>query len=164
MSDLSLTGEEMLAWNEATTANWKTLVTDHPEILALPCDINGTKSVAEFLQHIVAVELRYSERLANLPVRDYAAIPYHSVEAVFATHDEAMALFRQQLASNIDWNECIEYMTRVMGPARSSRKTIFFHALMHSIRHYAQLATIVRQSGLKPGRPMDYLFMDIEKV
>lgn len=164
MSNLSLTGEEMLAWNESTTANWKTLCSEHPEVLDIACDINGTKSVAELLQHIVAVELRYAERLANLPVRDYAAIPFHSAEAVFATHDESIALYREQIASNVDWNERIEYMTRVMGPARSSRKTIFFHAMMHSIRHYAQLATLVRQHGFKPGRPMDYLLMDIEKV
>jgi uncharacterized damage-inducible protein DinB len=164
MSNLSLTGEEMLAWNESTTAQWKTLCSEHPEMLDLPCDINGTKSVAELLQHIVAVELRYAERLANLPVRDYAAIPYHSVEAVFATHEEAMSLYRKLLASDIDWNETIEYMTRVMGPARSLRKTIFVHALMHSIRHYAQLATLVRQHGIKPSRPLDYLFMDIERA
>jgi hypothetical protein len=51
-----------------------------------------------------------------------------------------------------------------MGPAHSTRKTIFFHALLHGIRHYAQLATIVRRHDIKPGRPMDYLFMDIARV
>jgi uncharacterized damage-inducible protein DinB len=29
---------------------------------------------------------------------------------------------------------------------------------MHSIRHYAQLATLVRQHGFQPTWPMDYLF------
>ena len=148
MSELALTGEEMIAWNEATTANWQKLTTEHPELL----------------QHIVAVELRYAERLSDLPVRDYAAIPYHSAEAVFATHTEAMGLFKQLLASDIDWNERIEYMTRVIGPASSRRKTLFFHAMMHSIRHYAQLATLVRQHGIKPGHQMDYLLMDIERA
>ena len=51
-----------------------------------------------------------------------------------------------------------------MGLARASRKTVFFHAMMHSIRHYAQLATLVRQHGFKTSFPMDYLAMDIEKV
>ena len=164
MSELALTGEEMIAWNEATTANWQKLTTEHPELLDVPCDINGTKSIGELLQHIVAVELRYAERLSDLPVRDYAAIPYHSAEAVFATHTEAMGLFKQLLASDIDWNERIEYMTRVIGPASSRRKTLFFHAMMHSIRHYAQLATLVRQHGIKPGHQMDYLLMDIERA
>jgi uncharacterized damage-inducible protein DinB len=165
MSNLALTAEEVLAWTEKNSAAWKQLLTEHPEALSIPCDITQTKTVGELLQHIVAVELRYAERLANLPISDYAAIPFDSVEVIYATHDRAIALFQQQLATDsIDWNERIEYATRTMGSARSSRKTIFFHALLHSARHYAQLATLVRQHGIKPGWPMDYIVMDIEKV
>jgi uncharacterized damage-inducible protein DinB len=47
-----------------------------------------------------------------------------------------------------------------MGKLVSTRKTVFIHAMMHSIRHYAQLATILRQHGIKPDWPMDYLFMN----
>jgi uncharacterized damage-inducible protein DinB len=47
---------------------------------------------------------------------------------------------------------------------RASRKTIFFHAMLHSIRHYAQLATLVRQRGIKPDWPMDYLIMGAERI
>jgi uncharacterized damage-inducible protein DinB len=55
-------------------------------------------------------------------------------------------------------------MTRSMGLARSNRKTILFHALLHGIRHYAQLATIVRQQGVKPEWLMDYLAMNMERA
>jgi uncharacterized damage-inducible protein DinB len=75
---------------------------------------------------------------------------------------QAIAIFKQLLASDIDWDASIEFNTRSMGPARSARKTILFHALLHSIRHYAQLATLARQLGVKPDLPMDYLLMDIE--
>jgi uncharacterized damage-inducible protein DinB len=51
-----------------------------------------------------------------------------------------------------------------MGPARSNRKTILFHALLHGIRHYAQLATLVRQCGVQPGWHMDYLVMRMERA
>jgi uncharacterized damage-inducible protein DinB len=51
-----------------------------------------------------------------------------------------------------------------MGAARSTRRTVLFHLLFHSIRHYAQLATLVRQHGVKPGSPMDYLMMELERV
>jgi uncharacterized damage-inducible protein DinB len=165
MSNLALTAEETLAWHEANSAAWKKLLTEHPEALSFTCDIAQTKTIGELLQHIVAVELRYAERLANLPATDYAAIPFDTVGVIYSTHDRATALFRQLLASDtIDWNERIEYITRMMGPARSSRKTLFFHALFHTARHYAQLATLFRQCGVKPTWSMDYLLMDIEKV
>jgi len=41
---------------------------------------------------------------------------------------------------------------------------VLFHALLHGIRHYAQLATLVRQHGIKPEWPMDYLFMGMERA
>jgi uncharacterized damage-inducible protein DinB len=165
MSNLSLTAEEVLTWHKKNSAAWKQLLTEHPEALSFHCDIATTKSVGELLQHIVAVELRYAERLADLPATDYAAIPFDSVEVIYSTHDRATALFQQLLASgSCDWNERIEFATRTMGPARSSRKSIFFHALLHAARHYAQLATLVRQHGIKPGWHMDYLVMDLEKV
>jgi len=100
----------------------------------------------------------------RLPPTEYAAIPFGSSAEIYATHERAMALLRALLDSGVDWNQRIDYVTRSMGPARSLRKTILFHALLHSIRHYAQLASLVRQHGFKPGWQMDYLVMDIERV
>ena len=164
MSELRLSGQEMLAWNEKTSDGWRQLLSENPEVLAMPCDVMGVKTVGELLQHIVAVELRYAERLADLPATDYAAIPYDSLGAIYVTHDRAIALFQQQLNADPDWDEQIEFMTRTWGPAKASRKTMFFHALLHSTRHYAQLATLVRQNGIKPGWNMDYLMMGVERV
>ena len=162
MPEPVLTTTELIAWLDTTSTRWQNLLNAHPELLSMPCDIMGVGTVAQLLQHIVAVELRYAERLADLPVSDYAAIPFDNVESLYATHDRALAILRQLLASNIDWSQSIEFATRAMGPARSTRKTILFHALFHSIRHYAQLATLVRQHGIKPDWSMDYLFMQIE--
>jgi uncharacterized damage-inducible protein DinB len=164
MNQPILTAEDVMAWNEKTSQGWRKLVAEHPEMLALPCDIAGTKVVGALLQHIVAVELRYAEQLAGLPVSEYADIPYDSAESLYATHDRAAALYRQLFESNIDWNQPFEYVTRSYGAARSSRKTIFFHAHLHAIRHYAQLATLVRQHGIKPDWQMDYLMMDFERA
>jgi uncharacterized damage-inducible protein DinB len=162
MSQPVLTVQEIIAWNERTSNGWRQLLTSHPELLSVPCDIMGVKTVAELLQHIVAVELRYAQQLANLPVSDYAGIPFDSVESIYATHECAITILQELLASDIDWNASIEVVTRTMGPVRSVRKTILFHALLHSIRHYAQLATLARQHGVKPDWPMDYFFMGIE--
>ncbi len=163
MSQPSLSADETLGWLERTSTGWQKLITEHPEILTFPSDIAGVTTAGALLQHIVAVELRYAERLAGLPATDYANILFDSCDAIYTTHALAVALFKEQLASNVDWDERIEFTTRSMGAARSSRKTILFHVLLHSIRHYAQLATLVRQHGVGPAWAMDYLAMDMER-
>jgi uncharacterized damage-inducible protein DinB len=160
----ALTAHELIAWLEKTSTNWNALIQTHPEILTLPCDIMGVTTVGGLLQHIVAVELRYAEQLSGLPPTGYESIPFDSAAAIYATHERAMKMLRELLVTNQDWDGKFEYVTRSMGPARSSRKTVLFHALMHGIRHYAQLATLVRQHGIKPGWPMDYLLMDMKNV
>ena len=160
-----LTVEDLIAWNEHTHSQWRKLLEAHPEALQIPCDITGTKNVAELMQHIVAPELRYAQQLAGQPITDYKDIPYDSIGAIYATHEHAIALFRELLASDtINWDEQYEFQTRTFGPARSTRKTVLFHALLHSIRHYAQLTTLLRQNGISQKLPQDYLVMNLEIV
>jgi uncharacterized damage-inducible protein DinB len=154
----------MLAWLEKTSDRWCGMIDAHPEILAMSCDVAKVASVGELLQHIVAVELRYAERLAGLPATDYAAIGFDSSAAIYAHHERAMTLFREQLECDVDWDERIEFVTRSTGPASATRKAVFFHAMLHGVRHYAQLATLVRQNGVKPDWPMDYLAMSMQQA
>jgi uncharacterized damage-inducible protein DinB len=162
MSQPALTADDVLAWLEATSSNWRALLEAHPEALAFPCDIMGVSTVGGLLQHIVAVELRYAEQLSGLPPTGYEAIPYDSAAAIYATHTRAVALYRQLLASDIDWDGRFDYVTRTRGPANSERKKVLFHALLHSIRHYAQLATLIRQHGIQLTWTMDYIMMDFQ--
>ncbi|MBS1800199.1 MAG: DinB family protein [Acidobacteria bacterium] len=159
MSQPVLTAEEVLRWNESTSASWRKFFTEHSELLAASCDIAQTSTVAQLLQHIVAAELRYAERLTGLPQTEYEQVPYDSVDAIYATHDRAVVLFRQALGAGLNWDEVIEFKTRSRGLFKASMKTILFHALLHSQRHYAQLGTLVRKHGHAIEGPGDYLFM-----
>jgi uncharacterized damage-inducible protein DinB len=164
MTQPALSADEMLAWLEKTSIKWRALVEEHPDMLALPCDVMGVGTVGGLLQHIVAVEVRFAEQLSGLPVTEYAEIPFDTAAAIYATHGRAVGLYRKQLGSHVDWDEVIELKTRSLGTLRASRKTVFFHATLHSMRHYAQLATLVRQNGIKPGWQMDYLMMGLERA
>ena len=162
---MALTADELMAWVERTTEGWRSVVQANPETLGLPCDVRETNSVGELLQHIVAVELRYAERLAGLAETSYELIGKGSGEELFATHDRAMALLRDVLSrSDVAWVEPMQFATRSAGTIQASRRTVLVHLLMHSVRHYAQLATLVRQHGIKPGWPMDYLFMGAKSI
>jgi uncharacterized damage-inducible protein DinB len=153
-----LAAAELLQWSDETFAHWEELLKAHPEALDLPCDIYGsTKDVRGLLVHIVAVELRYAERLRGEPVTPYEQIPNESVEAIFATHRRTVEKLRALLASGEGWDGVLESVTLTAGTLRTSRRKIFIHALTHGIRHFAQLATLVRQHGIKPDWHMDFL-------
>jgi uncharacterized damage-inducible protein DinB len=157
---VALSGEELMAWVEKTSERWVGLVGAHPEALAFPCDVRETQTVMELLQHIVAVEMRYAQRLRGVAESEYEEFSLTSVEELYRKHDEAMAMLRDLLPKGEGfWEETIAFQTRSMGVLYASRRTVFVHTLMHSIRHYAQLATLVRQRGVTPDWAMDYLFM-----
>jgi uncharacterized damage-inducible protein DinB len=155
---VAITGTEMQEWVEETSRGWRRLISAHPEILSFSCDIQETTSVAQLLQHIVAVELRYAERLNGLTETPYELIPFDSGDSIYATHDRAMELLRPLMGRNAEfWETAVEFQTRSAGTLRASRRTILVHLLTHSIRHYAQLATLTRKQGVPPDWSMDYL-------
>jgi len=162
---LSIPAENLLTWNDDTTRRWRDFIRHNPTILALPCDIRNGKTVADTLQHIVAVELRYAQRLNGLPESPYEEIPKGSIDSLLSAHELAFGLVRNLLANpSYDWTTEILFDTISLGRIRASRETVLLHLTLHSIRHYAQLATLVRQQGFRPTWPMDYLFTAAQRA
>ena len=158
----ALTGSELLAWLEQTASGWRGLIEANPRVLSFPCSTRETHNVAELLQHIVAVELRYAERLQDQPETAYEQLAFGSAQEIFAVHTRAMELIAPLLLRNSDfWDETIIFSTRSAGVLHASRRKVLVHLALHGIRHYAQLATLVREQGVAPDWPMDYLFADI---
>ena len=164
MGEPVLSAQEVMKWNESTSKHWRGFLAGNPAVLGIACDIAGTKTVGELMQHIVAVELRYAERIAQVAETPYEQVAHDSVEAIYATHDRAIGMMKEALAGETDWERRIEFQTRSYGAMRASVKTIYFHAMLHGIRHYAQLGTLVRQHGYKQAWMGDYLMMGVERV
>jgi uncharacterized damage-inducible protein DinB len=161
----ALQADELLAWNDHSAQQWRAFANANPAVLTVPCDIYRAKTVGELLQHIVAAELRYAERLSGLPCTDYAAIPLGRAEEVFQAHDHAVDLLRTLLAKDdFDWSLKVDFPTLTAGTLRARRRTFFFHAMLHAIRHYAQLSTLVRRAGFQTDFRGDYLWMDMEQA
>lgn len=162
---LTIPIDDLIRWNNDTAIRWRDLIRAHPEILSLPCDIRGAQNAGQLLQHIIAVELRYAERLAGTPETDYDSVPYSTVDEIFATHVRALDTIRTLLADDsYDWEREVAFATLSMGKLRATRRDILLHLLFHGIRHYAQLATLVRSAGIKPGWPMDFLFVNARQA
>jgi uncharacterized damage-inducible protein DinB len=164
MSQLALTATELLQWSDETASRWQKLFAVYPEALEFECDVYGSHTVRGLVRHIVAVELRYSERLSGETVTPYEQIPDASADVLFGLHRQAIERFHKLVADDsIDWEEKLEFTTLSAGTLNAARKKILFHALLHGVRHYAQLATLVRQHGIKPDWAMDFLFSGVDE-
>ena len=155
---------ELLAANEAERRNWRKWFDGQPaSVLAVPLSIASTKDVREFLRHIFAVELRYAERLQGLPVTAYEALPTGSIADLFGVGEKAGTMYREYLssASDQDLGTVIEFPTRTAGILRSSKRKIFLHAMLHGVRHWAQLATALREAGYPTNWPKDFLYSEV---
>ncbi len=156
-----VTMAEMLRWNDKTATHWAALLAAHPEALELKCEIYGAGDVRGVLRHIMAVELRFGERLMDKAPTPYEELPTSS-EELFALHHRNVETFRNLLADPaMDWEERLEFKTIAIGTVATTRRTMLAHALLHGIRHYAQLATLLREHGIKPDWHMDFLLHDV---
>jgi len=141
---------ELLDWDEESAAFWKKHFDEHPAQLELPCGIGGAPTVQAFVRHIWAAELRWAQRIANLPVTEPKDFPSGPLDALFALHTEAMEICRGLIADpNCDWNQTLTLNVEWLPPhARTStHRKLMAHMLFHGHRHWAQLATLLRNAG-----------------
>jgi uncharacterized damage-inducible protein DinB len=153
---------ELLASNEAHTQKWRKWF-DENAVLDVPLSIALAKNVREFLLHIFAVELRYAERLKGLPITSYETLPTGSAAELFGVGDRAREMYRAYLATvtDDDLETIIEFPTRTAGIIRASKRKIVVHAMLHSVRHWAQLATALREAGYPTNWGKDFLYSDV---
>ena len=72
MSDRCLlSADELLGFYFAETQRWRGWLAANQKLLDLPIDIAQAKTVRDLVLHIVAVDLRYAERLLGEKVTDY---------------------------------------------------------------------------------------------
>jgi uncharacterized damage-inducible protein DinB len=156
-----ITLEELLDWNHESSAFWNAHLEANPALLELPCGIGGAANVQEFVRHIWGVELRWGQRAAGLPVLAREEMPAGPLSVLFDLHLKAVQIFRSLLDDPVwNWDQTVALDYPWLPPdARSaSRRRIVAHALFHSQRHWAQLATLVRVAGFPAGFKGDVLF------
>lgn len=151
--------DELLDYSSEETHRWRDWFIKNPAALDLATDIAGTRNVRELVLHIVIVQQRYSERLLSLAITEYEAMSSKTAGELFSLADNSVDNLRQfaHNANDNDWDGMMSFPTRSAGTLTASRRKIFVHALMHGIRHWAQLATYLRQQGFKQDWQHDIL-------
>ena len=150
---------ELLDYSAEESNHWRDFFSQHPDALDVPCDIAGTKTVREVVFHIVAVQVRYAERLLNMPITEYDQLAGKNGEELFALGRKSLEDLRSFAiaANDADWDGTLTFPTRSAGELTASRRKIFIHALLHGVRHWAQLATHLRQKGYKQDWMHDFI-------
>lgn len=110
------------------------------------------RTVGELVRHIFSAEKRYVQRSLQVPLMDTSAIPADDVEALFAFGLESRRALRELLVSfpDTEWDAPREMAFDGHTRTVTSRKMIL-QAVTHELRHWAQVATFLRQAGYEPG-------------
>lgn len=154
--DLGIPFATLLAYNAEETANWKRWFAEHPTALDLPCDVAGAGTIRKLVLHIFATELFFAHRVLDLALPDLANLPHGTLEELFAISADAAAKFTQFIdqAESDDWTTVLPLGFRDL---KASKRKMLMQAIFHSIQHRAQLATTLRQQGLKQDWIHDFI-------
>lgn len=120
-----------------------------PEVLDLSLGAGADGTIRTLVKHIFAVELRYAQRLVGEPVSGYDELADETVEQLWRIHHTANATRGRYLAgaSAEALDRVLVSETRKLGRIESRAHTVLVHSLVHGIRHWAQLAMVLRQHG-----------------
>ncbi len=118
-------------------------------------------AVGELVRHIFSAEKRYVERLSDRSLTDPASIPADNVDALFQFGQQSRSALREFIATfpARAWDVPQEF-TILSNSLRATPRKIVIHILMHEIRHWAQIATLLRLHGLRD-EFHDFLFSPV---
>jgi len=153
--------EHLLGYSDWERGQWHAWFREQGAgALAVGLGPNGdgrVNTIGELVRHIFAAEQRYVERIEGGPLTDPASIPADDVEAVFAFGRRSRETLRHLLATfpTKRWDEPQQIQMGTHTRTVTPRKLVL-QAVTHEIRHWAQVATLLRVSGRKSG-PRDLL-------
>lgn len=158
-----ITVKELLSFTDAERSRWEQWFRSEGEqILDMPLTGEGHASTGRLILHVFGTELSLVEGLRRDKVTDYRGLPAMSVETVFGFGLKTRRNMRDYIFSlgSDDWEKTIEWERNGQNVRASIRKVVL-HALLHEIRHWAQIAAIMRDRGLVPPGAHDLMDSDV---
>jgi uncharacterized damage-inducible protein DinB len=153
---LELTSTEHHRWHE-----W---FVERPEAWAVPFATGRMATIGGIVVHIFAVELRYAQRLRNQEVTSWEGFSQTSIEDVFELGDNARAQLVDFLTSAPDseLDQVLTFQTLTAGAVTASKHKIASNIFLHDIRHWGQIATVLRQHGYADQWSHDMLLSSVK--
>ncbi len=157
--------DALLEYTEWERQLWLERIRKHgSDVLKLSLGPNGDGRftiVGELIRHIFSAEKRYVERITGRSLTDTSLIPADNVEALFQSGQESRNELKDLLQTfpGQDWDK-LQELKLMNSTLTASPKKLVVHALIHEIRHWAQIGTIFRMNGLG-GEFHDFLFSPV---
>lgn len=164
MSLRGLSFDNLLELTSVEHHRWHEWFTTHPEPWAISFGTGRTATVGGLVLHIFGVELRYAQRLLEERVSSPEEFTQTTVEEVFELGEHARSQLVQFLTntSNDDLDKVLTFATMTAGTVTATKHKIAANIFLHGIRHWAQVATVLRQNGFVDQWPHDMLLSTIE--
>ena len=164
-SAIGISFADLLRYDESEAAKWRAwLEKQPPEVLDVPFGEAGKRmgNVREMLWHIFIVEWVYSCALNGEPFGGWDKFKRESLADLFAIGEQARTGLRKYLASatEADMSNPVTLSAAGMTIKGSARKFLA-HTFIHSLRHWAQLATVLRQNGYINDWQHDFVLSDV---
>ena len=153
--------EDLLRYDEEQTNQWRELFTKKPYLLKL--DATPTSTVADLLFHIFTSEYRTAQRLVGEEMTKDPDFSRRTVGDLFSIGDAGRLMLREYLAqaSSEMVNEPKTFPSHTLGQFQATPKKLIAHALVHSFRHWAQIARVLRENGQRADFSHDLLFSKV---
>jgi len=168
MAFCAVTLQDLLADFDLTATKWKQFFAKHPAAGEVPTDIIGAGTVGDcagtvgsLAWHLYLASVVHSQRLLGEPVTDFVATtPVKDMAPVWDMYAQGSAKLHQFLASTSDkaLDTVIPVLTHLGTEIEMTRRKLCLHIFIHAIRHWAQIAPLVRQHGFTPNWPQDISF------
>jgi len=161
---LSLGIDELVRYTNGERAKWEAWFQNNPPA-ALDAPVQRAADFSDvwrLMDHIFRVEKRHTQRLKQeSPLLEKTGVVSHDVGALFAfgraAREDLTSFIRA--AGEADLNRTLEVSYRNQATKFTARKLVF-HIFFHEVRHWAQIATAVRNAGFSPPGFHDLLFSD----
>ena len=152
---LSMTLNDLMEYSAWERNKWRHWLLQHgDQVLETSAGAHGDgrfQTVGELIRHIFSAEKRYVERLSGQPLTDQSTVPSKNVEALFQFGDRSRQGLRNFLESYpaCDWDVPQELKFPNSNTAlKVTPRKIVTHVVLHEIRHWAQIATLLRLNGM----------------
>jgi uncharacterized damage-inducible protein DinB len=156
--------ETLLELTSAEHHRWHDWFVERPTAWSAPFATGRMATVGGVVTHIFVVELRYAQRLLDQEVTPWEEFPQTSIEDVFELGDQARSQLVQFLTSapESELDRVLTFQTLTAGTITASKYKIASNVFLHGIRHWGQIATVLRQNGFTDQWPHDMLLSNIK--
>ena len=150
---------DLVAYQIGETRRWHAWLAQRPQALALRIGDGRLATVRDIAAHVAIVDLRYAQRLHGMPVTGFDAFSETTWSDLGQHAERAAALLDGWLATATpaEVERELTFQTMSAGTLVASARSVITHTLIHGARHWAQVATCLRQDGMPQDWRHDYL-------